>query len=487
VTYRLVSPDDVADLIPCGATVVSDGFTMMSVADEIYAQIERSFVEKGHPNGLTWVHAAGQSNRLAGLARIAHAGLVKRVVGPHWGLNPPMADLLGSNAVECVCLPQGQISTLYRTIAAGRPGQLSSVGLGTFVDPRVDGGRLNDLTKQNVAADEYVEIVNIDGREYLRYKPFAMNVGIIRGSRIDSFGNMSQEDDATILDSLAIAQAVHNQGGIVIAQVKEIVKPGDIMPRLVNVPGVLIDYVMVCSDPSAYHRQSSGFVPVDMNLISGYATPQNVESAMAAAEISPERTMIGNRGVELVHPGDIINLGTGIPGDTIGVALAREKMLDRVTLTVESGIYGGIPLGGVDFGCALHPQAIISHPAQFDFYNGGGVDITFMGVGQVDGAGNVNVSAFAGKAVGCGGFMDIVDGAKRVCFLMKSKAHYPKWVERVDQLTFNGAASLDRGQEVFLCTEYYTLQLERKGWVVRSVDASATAREALALARLEQL
>jgi propionate CoA-transferase len=224
-----------------------------------------------------------------------------------------------------------------------------------------------------------------------------------------------------------------------------------------------------------------------MNLISGYATPQNVEAAMAAAEISPERTMIGNRGVELVHPGDIINLGTGIPGDTIGVALAREKMLDRVTLTVESGIYGGIPLGGVDFGCALHPQAIISHPAQFDFYNGGGVDITFMGVGQVDGAGNVNVSAFAGKAVGCGGFMDIVDGAKRVCFLMKSKAHYPKWVERVDQLTFNGAASLDRGQEVFLCTEYYTLQLERKGWVVRSVDASATAREALALARLEQL
>ncbi len=479
MNYHVVSPEEVARLIPDGATVVSDGFTMMSVADEVYFRIEKQFQDSGHPRDLTWVHAAGQSNRVDGLARIAHEGLVKRVVGPHWGLNPPMAKLLGSDAVECVCLPQGQISTLYRTMAAKRPGQLSTVGLGTFVDPRIDGGRLNEKTKRNVAVDEYVDVINLDGKEYLRYKPFSMDVAIIRGTRIDKDGNLSQEDDATILDSLAIAQAVHNNGGIVIAQVKEIVESGEILPRLVNVPGVLIDYVMVCSDPERFHRQSDGFIPVNMDLISGFASSERLAAAMNSNDVTEDRLKIGMRGASLVQSGDIINLGTGIPGDTVGVALARKGMLDDVTLTVESGTYGGVPLGGVDFGCALHPQAIIAHPTQFDFYNGGGVDITFMGVGQVDYSGNINVSALAGKAIGCGGFMDIVDGAKRVCFLMRAESKHPKWVNAVDQLTFSGDAALAKGQEIFLCTEHYKLKLGASGWEVIEADDTEIARKVL--------
>lgn len=476
MSVRQVTPETVASLIPDGSTVVSDGFTMMSVADEIYMEIEKSFLETSHPRDLTWVHAAGQSNRVDGLARIAHDGLLRRVIGPHWGLNPPMAELLGSDRVECICLPQGQISTLYRTIAAGRPGQLSTVGLGTFVDPRLDGGRLNDLTKKNVEPTEFIDLVELDGKQYLRYKPFPMDVGIIRGTRIDTLGNMSQEDDATILDSLAIAQAVHNNGGTVIAQVKEIVQPGDIPARLVNVPGVLIDAVMVCSDPAAYHRQTNGFPPINTDLISGYASPEEMSAAMSTTDLSPARAAIGDRGIRLVTEGDVINLGTGIPGDTIGPALARSGMLPHVMLTVESGTYGGVPLGGVDFGCALHPQAIISHPAQFDFYNGGGCDITFMGVGQVAPNGDVNVSLFAGKAIGCGGFMDIVDGAKRVCFLMSATSKHPKWLPRVDQLTFNGQEALSKGQQVFLVTEYYTLELATDGWHVREADDSEDAR-----------
>ena len=481
MSFKQVTPEEVASLIPNGATVAADGFTMMSVADEIYAHIEQSFLEKGTPNNLTFVHAAGQSNRVDGLARLAHPKLLKRVVGPHWGLNPPMANLLGEDEVEAICLPQGQISTLYRTIAAGRPGQLSTVGLGTFVDPRLDGGRINDSARAATAPDEYVELVERDGKEYLFYKSFPIDVAIIRGTKIDPDGNMSQEDDVTILDSLAIAQSVHNNGGIVIAQVKQIVERGDIPARLVNVPGVLVDYVMVTSDPAKYHKQTNSAVEVNMDLITGYASSEELAKSILDHEVEPVRVRIGERGAKLVRDGDIINLGTGLPGDSIGRALAVSGKLAKVTLTVESGTYGGVPLGGVDFGCAIHPAAIISHPQQFDFYNGGGVDITYMGVGQVDGKGNINVSAFGGKAIGCGGFMDIVDGAKRICFLMIADSKHPKWVDEVDQLTFYGAAALDKGQEVYLASEHYMVQLTTEGWKILELDDNDAARQAAAL------
>ncbi|MFP7706452.1 CoA-transferase [Trueperella sp. LYQ141] len=484
MSFQQIGAEDVAALIPNGATVAGDGFTMMGVADEIYLRIEESFLTTGAPHDLTFVHAAGQSNRFDGLARLAHPGLVKRIVGPHWGLNPPMANMLGADEIEAICLPQGQISTLYRTIAAGRPGQLSSVGLGTFVDPRIDGGRINASARAATSPTEYVELQEIDGREYLFYKSFPINVGIIRGTRIDPDGNLAQDDDVTILDALAIAQAVHNSGGIVIAQVKEIVDRGDIPARLVNVPGVLIDYVMVVSDPAKYHRQTNGALSVNMDLITGYASAAELAESILAQEIDPVRQAIGERGASLVRDGDIINLGTGLPGDSIGRALAKSGQIARVTLTVESGTYGGVPLGGVDFGCALHPAAIIGHPQQFDFYNGGGVDITFMGVGQVDGAGNINVSAFGGKAVGCGGFMDIVDGAKRVCFLMVADSKHPKWVDAVDQLTFYGKAAIDKGQEVYLATEHYLVQLTDTGWVILAVDDNDAARRAAALIKV---
>lgn len=483
MSFKQVSSSEVAALIPNGSTVVGNGFTMMGVADEIYYEIEKSFLETGAPHDLTFVHAAGQSNRVDGLARLAHPKLLKRVVGPHWGLNPPMANLLGADEVEAVCLPQGQISTLYRTIAAGRPGQFSTVGLGTFVDPRLDGGRINESAKKAVKADEYVELMQVDGREYLFYKSFPMDVAIVRGTRIDRDGNMSQEDDVTILDSLAIAQAVHNNGGIVIAQVKEICERGDIPARSVIVPGVLIDYVMVTSDPAKYHRQTNASIEVNMDLLTGYASPQALAESILATELEPIRTKIGERGASLVRDGDIINLGTGLPGDSIGRALATSGQLSKITLTVESGTYGGVPLGGVDFGCALHPAAIISHPEQFDFYNGGGVDITYMGVGQVDGHGNINVSAFGGKAIGCGGFMDIVDGAKRICFLMVADSKHPKWVDEVDQLTFYGQAALDKGQEVYLATEHYLVQLTNDGWKVVEIDDNDAARAAVALVK----
>jgi len=467
---RRVRVDEVAALVPDGATVVADGFSMMGVADEIYAAIERSFLELGTPRELTFVHAAGQSNRVGGLNRLAHAGLLARVVGSHWGLAPGLAALIGGNEIEAVCLPQGQIATLYRAIAARRPGILSTVGLHTFVDPRLDGGRMNDATRVAIAADAYVDLVGLDGLEYLRYKPIAFDVGLIRGTRVDEDGNVSQNEEVSGLDALAIAQAVHNNGGVVICQAKKLVPRGSIPAREVTVPGVLVDYVMAVSDAAQFHRQSDSARDVDLELVSGYSSPQDLVASLDPATLAGPYACIGARGARLVNEADVVNLGVGIPGDTVGVALAQSGMLAQVTLTLESGVYGGIPLGGTDFGAARHPSAIVGHAQQFDFYNGGGVDVAFMGVGQVDPAGNVNVSQLGGRAVGCGGFMDILDGARRICFLMTTHGKHSKIVTAVDHLTFNGRSALAKGQQVYLAAEHFTLQLTAAGWTVVDRD-----------------
>lgn len=476
---RFISMDEVASLVPSGSTVVTDGMTLMGVADEVLARIEASYLESGSPDQLTWVQAAGQSNREIGMSRMAHKGLVKRVIGSHWGLTPKMGELLGNDDAEAVCLPQGQLSTLYRTIAAGRPGQWSTVGLGTYVDPRVDGGRFNASAKANIDPEEYVQFVEIDGQECLRYKPFHLDVAIIRGAVIDRLGNLSHREEVSGLDALAIAQAVHNCGGTVIAQVKEIVEPGEIRARDVTVPAVLVDYAAVTTEPELHHRQTHSFPAYNDDLVSGYVTPENVGKAFEAQDMAEQRIAIGVRGVQLVEEGDVINVGTGIPADTIGRALSIAGKLDSVHLTVESGTYGGIPLGVVDFGAAIHPQAIIGHPQQMDFYNGGGVNITFMGTGQVDPTGDVNVSLLGGRAVGCGGFMDITDGARKVCFLMSASGRHPKFVEQVDQVTFSSTRAIGSGKEVYLASEYFLLQFVDDGWTCLEVDDTPEAVQAL--------
>ncbi|WP_080796421.1 CoA-transferase [Corynebacterium pacaense] len=475
----MIHAAEVPSLIHNGDTVVTDGMTLMGVADEALKAIEDSFLSRNEPRDLTWVHAAGQSNRVEGLARVAHKGLVKRVIGSHWGLNPPMGELLGNNEAEGVCLPQGQLSTLFRTIAAGRPGQLSTVGIGTYIDPRNGAGRINQLAEDNVGATEYVDLIELYGEEYLLYKSFPLNVAIIRGDAIDSNGNLSHREEASGLDALAIAQATHNSGGIVIAQVKAVVEPGGITAREVVVPAPLVDYAFVTTDAAAHHRQSHSFPEFDAEVISGHMAPEKLEEAFALQETPEHRLAVGARGVTLVNSGDVINVGTGIPADTVGKALAKAELLADVHLTVESGTYGGLPLGVVDFGCSINPEAIIGHPQQMDFYNGGGVDITFMGAGQVDASGDVNVSHLGGKAIGCGGFMDIVDGAKTICFLMSAGGKYTKYVGEVSQVSFSGKHALNKGSRVFLATEFYLLRFTAQGWTLIEADDSPEATDAL--------
>lgn len=448
---RFTTAAEAVGQITDGLTVATDGFTLLGVAEEVFAALESRFLETGTPLGLTLVAASGQSGNALGFDHFAHEGFVARVVGSHWGLQPKMSRFLQREGAQAICLPQGQISALYRATAAGRPGNLTTVGIGTFVDPEMDGGRINESARQ---APDYVTSMDIDGRRHLLYRSFPIHVGIIRVTAVDDDGNCSLIEEAVTLDQLAIAQAARASGGIVIVQAKYRVARGAIRPRDVAIPARFVDYAVVTSDADTYHRQSLGF-GFDERLITAGRLTDRFDGASPPAD----RLAVGRRAVRDLVGGEIINIGIGLPGDVIGAALSEAGLADRVTVTVESGIHGGSPLGGTDFGAALYPEAIIAHSSQFDFYHGGGLDATYMGVGQVDRQGNVNVSLLGDRVIGCGGFIDITQSTRRVYFCFVLGGRHPKFVDRVAHLTFNGAEAMARGQEVWFVTERAVFRL----------------------------
>src|SRR5437870_11355241 len=442
----------------------------MGVAEALYEAIEESFRKSGHPRNLVIVHAAGQSNRQIGFEHFAVEGLAKRIVGSHWGLMPKIASFLGQGLAEAVCLPQGQISGLYRAIAAGRPGNLTRIGLGTFVDPRLEAGKVNQPGRQH--ATDYVAIQRIDDQDFMFYRSFKVDVGIFRASQVDQDGNCSLDEEAVTLDALAIAQAAHNNGGLLICQAKNLVARGAIAPRQVAVPGSLVNLVVQAPEPERQHRQSDStfFDERYISPSSGTELPRAPYST---------RLAIGRRAIRFLHRGDIVNIGTGIPGDSVGPALAEAGLSDAITLTVESGVYGGVPAGGVDFGITAHPTAIIPHASQFDFYNGGGLDATFMGAGEVDRNGNVNVSRLGGRVIGAGGFTSITQSARLVCFCFSVEGTREKFVNQVEHLTFSAEQARRNNQEVLYVTERAGFRLEPQGLALIEIAPGVEVRSIL--------
>lgn len=470
---KFMSAEEAASLIKDGAVVAGEGFTMMGVAEEVYQAIEDSFKRTGHPRGLTFIHCAGGSDRTHGIEHFANEGLVTRIIGSHWGLAPAMMEFIGSNKVEAYAFPQGQLSHLFRAMAARKPGVLTRVGLHTFVDPRLEGGKMNERTRDK---EDLVEVITIHGEESLLYKSVFPDVAILRGTTADEHGNITLEEEAVILEQLSMAQAAYNNGGIVIVQVKHVAKAGTLHPQKVKIPGVLAHAIVVAQHPEETHRQTASHF---------YHPAYSGDLNMPISKLEPvplsARKSIGRRGAMELRPGDIVNLGTGIPGDTVGPVVAEEDIRDLIELTVESGTYGGVPVGGIDFGVAASPEAIIDHPYQFDFYNGGGLDIAYMGLGEVNERGDVNVSRFAGKGVGCGGFIDITQCSKRVCFLFTftsggleieivdgrlriiREGRHPKFVEKLGQVTFSGDFARKQGQKVVFVTERAVFDLIDEG------------------------
>ncbi|MEE0418841.1 MAG: CoA-transferase [Lachnospiraceae bacterium] len=464
-----------------GDTFGMVGMTLSGSPEEILKEMERSFMEEGHPRDLTFVHAAGISDKVGGMNRLGHEGMLKRVIGSHWGLAPNMMDLIANDKVEAFCMPLGVLSHLHNCVSRREPGLITKTGLGTFVDPRYEGGKMNELTKD--LGEDLIQLMEVDGEEYLNYKYTKFDYLIIRGTYADEAGNISTIDEGCVQELLPAVLATKKFGGKVIVQVRQKVAKNSIPPKEVTIPGVFVDYVVVSEHPFENHRQSSGWYQDD--TYSGQR-----KAPFAELDVIPltERKVIGRRAMMQLEADSVINVGTGIPNDTVGPILAEEKLMDDIMVTVESGIYGGVPAGGMDFGISQNAVALIPVNDQFDFYEGAGVDFTFMGCGELDAMGNVNATKMGKIAPGSGGFVDITSAAKNVIFCstfmgkgLKVKFDEEKGVEIVQegkickvvkevlQVSFNGRLANQRGQNVYYVTERCVFKINEDGPVIIEV------------------
>jgi propionate CoA-transferase len=455
---RVVSAEQAVSYIHDGDTVLIGGSGGgHAVPEKLIAALETRFLEEGHPKSITTLHPVGLGDEdTQGVARLAHQDLLKRVVTGIFIDSPPIAQMAKEDQIEAYTLPQGALSQLMREMAAGRPGLITHVGLHTFVDPRYQGGRQSPSAKE-----ELVELIELDGKEWLYFKPFHVDVTFLRGTTADEDGNISMEQEAIFGEMLSMAQATRRAGGVVIVQVRRLAKRGTLPPKQVIIPGMLVDLVVV--DPNQWQTYLTEYSPA-------YAGELRVPlSEIERLEFNVRKVVARRAAMELYRDA-ICNLGAGISTGIANVA-AEEEILDQIILTNEQGLIGGAPASGIEAGAATNYSAMVEQPYQFDFYDGGGLDLAFLSFAQIDPKGNVNVSKLGGTPNGPGGFINISHNAKKVVFSgtltgggldvsleggevqVNREGRYRKFVDELEQITYNAQVGLDRGQEIMYVTE----------------------------------
>lgn len=469
---KVLNAAEAAELVEDGQALVTSGYIGAGFPEDLVFHLGERYRQTATPGDLTLVHAAGQGDwRDRGLSELAEPGLLNRIIGGYFATAPALCDLIAEELVEAYTFPQGVITQLFRNTAAGKPGVFTHIGLGTFVDPRLEGGRANRAT-----IEDLVEVVTIDGRELLFYPAFHLDVAFIRGTTGDLDGNISMEREAAPLEHLAIAQATRHCGGVVIAQVERLAQGGSLDPRRVKVPGNLIDFLVVASSDRHQQTFDEAYNPAFVGDVKAPLEP--AVGPLEQLPLSPYKVMARRAAMEM-HPGQVVNMYHGRTEALAGVAL-EEGLLDTLHLTVASGAAGGLPAGGLSYGLAYNPEAIIDQPSMFDFYHGGGLDLAVLPMVQVDGTGDVNVTRYGRTLKGCGSFVDISQSAGQLVFLgthtvgarvevesgrveVRREGRPRRFTKEVEQVSFSAAQARARGQEVLYVTERAVLRLKENG------------------------
>jgi propionate CoA-transferase len=466
---KVITADQAAAKIKDGVTICSPIFGLAGWSEEVALAIRKRFLETGHPRDLSIICGSAMGNHKdKGPHVLGLEGLLKNCIGSITHAAPSIVSMIQENKMTAYCFPQGVIVQMYREIAAKRSGMITKVGLGTFADPRVEGGKMNNLTRKE---PDLNEVITIGGEEYLWYKPFKLDVALIRGTKADENGNVTMEKEGAALEVLPVAQAVKNSGGIVIVQAEYLAKAGSLHPKQVKVPGVLVDFVVIAENPRENHWQTEA-------LYYEPAFSGDVRVPFGALPELPldERLFIIRRAAFELPVNGVINVGIGVP-DRLAILAGHEGVSDLMTFTTEVGSIGGVPAGWPNFGMAYNNECFIDHQNQFDWYDGGGLDVAFLGLGETDKDGNINVSKFNGRPIGCGGFVNVSQNSKKVVFcgtftsnglkvavkdgklqiLQEGKVR--KFREHVEQITFSGKYAAKARQSVIYVTERAVFEL----------------------------
>lgn len=469
---KFISADEAAAMIEDNSDICVNGFVQCSMPQELFKAVENRFLERGHPRNLKLMYSASVGcGEERGINHFAHEGLIRETFGAHYGVIRKLSPLINENKIKAYNIPQGVIIHLYRAMGGHQPGVITHVGLNTFIDPDLEGGKLNSISDE-----DHIEKIQLEGKDYLFYKtPKRMDYCLIRGTDADENGNISFRNEGITLDGLTIAIATRNAGGKVIVQVDHKVKSGTIDPKAVQIPGILVDYVVVAQDKE--NHLQTGDVYFDEAYISNIDIVETVKQ-----DIKFDTRKIIARRCAMMPNKDyhVLNFGVGIPELVSGV-MGEEGIAFNFTTTVESGIVGGIAQSGSAFGIAKYPEAIIDAPYQFDFYDGGGIDMAFLGMGEANINGDINVSKLGPIITGSGGFIDIAQNAKAVIFCgtftaggLKTEAkdgklniitegRAKKFVKDLNQVTYAGKLASQRGQKAYIVTERAVFQITDKG------------------------
>jgi propionate CoA-transferase len=481
---KLVAVEQAVEMINTGDTISICGISAALTPDKVLAALGKRFLETGSPANLTVVFpvAVGDGYEIKGLDHLAHEGMIKRLIGGSYTVArsseqpPKIYEMIVHNKVEAYNFPMGVLMHLHREIAAKRLGIITEVGLGTCVDPRQEGGKMNDATKADL-----VEVIQLHGKEYLFFPSLPINVSLIRGTTADENGNITMEHEYSTSVVLAMAMAARNSSGRVIAQVKRMVAGGTLNPQLVRVPGIMVDAIVIDE-----HQKLTTGIDHDPAASGELRIPWDT---LGSVPMDPVRQILVRRTLLELKKGDIVNLGFGITSLVPQIAM-EEGVLDLLTFTTEHGAIGGFPYSGIQFGGSINPQALIEASSQFDFIDGGGPNVICLSFAEVDQEGNVNVTKLRHLPhvlAGVGGFIDLIQNARKIVFCgtltaggfradvsegrlnISQQGRVRKLVDRVQQISFNGRLAREKGQHVVYITERGVFHLEPQGLILREI------------------